>query len=71
MNAFRLVDGFSPALFEARTGLPGSVLDTALAGVSARGLVKRTADSWRATPQGFRFLNDILVELLPPADPAP
>jgi putative oxygen-independent coproporphyrinogen III oxidase len=70
MNGFRLVDGFSDALFESRTGLPNAVLEQALADLTARGLVERCAQHWRATPKGFRFLNEILVELLPDAEPA-
>ena len=64
MNGFRLVEGFSDQQFESRTGLPVSVLDQALATLQARGLVARRVNGWRATPQGFRFLNDILVALL-------
>jgi oxygen-independent coproporphyrinogen-3 oxidase len=64
MNGFRLVEGFSDQQFEARTGLQVEVLERALAPVQERGLVARAADGWRATPQGFRFLNDILVTLL-------
>jgi oxygen-independent coproporphyrinogen-3 oxidase len=65
MNAFRLVDGFTETLFTDRTGLPISVLESALAPQIARGLVERDAAGWRATPTGFRFLNEILVGLLP------
>jgi coproporphyrinogen III oxidase-like Fe-S oxidoreductase len=65
MNGFRLVDGFGPDLFEARTGLEGGTLDQALAPALARGLVVRDPRGWRATPRGFRFLNEILVDLLP------
>ena len=64
MNGFRLVEGFSDEQFESRTGLPVTVLDEALASATAKGLVVRNAGSWRTTPQGFRFLNDILVALL-------
>jgi len=64
MNGFRLVEGFADEMFESRTGLPVSVLERALAPIQPRGLVAREAGTWRATPQGFRFLNDILVELL-------
>jgi putative oxygen-independent coproporphyrinogen III oxidase len=64
MNGFRLVEGFPDEMFESRTGLPVSVLERALAEVQARGLVARGPGTWRATAQGFRFLNDILVELL-------
>src|SRR5262249_48896620 len=65
MNAFRLVDGFPDELFGARTGLDSAVLDRTLSALAGRGLVARSPGHWRATPQGFRFLNDILVELLP------
>lgn len=65
MNAFRLVEGFTDRQFETSTGLPVAVLERALAPVLARGLVRRGPDRWCATPKGFRFLNDILVELLP------
>jgi putative oxygen-independent coproporphyrinogen III oxidase len=65
MNGFRLVDGFAEALFEARTGLARGILERALAPVAARGLVQRREERWRATPKGFRFLNEILVDLLP------
>lgn len=67
MNGFRLVEGFSDALFESRTGLPIEILERALDPIRGRGLVERDAATWRATPRGFRFLNDILVALLPEA----
>jgi oxygen-independent coproporphyrinogen-3 oxidase len=65
MNGFRLVDGFPEALFEERTGLPIATLDRALGPVIEKGLVEREGGQWRATPKGLRFLNDILVSLLP------
>ena len=65
MNGFRLIEGFADELFESRTGLGIGVLEEALAGPVARGLVQRVPGSWVATAKGFRFLNDILVELLP------
>ena len=73
MNGFRLVRGFGDEQFESRTGLSIAVLERALAPLVARGLVERGANHWSATPKGFRFLNDILVELLPapPAHTAP
>jgi oxygen-independent coproporphyrinogen-3 oxidase len=70
MNGFRLVEGFSDTVFEASTGLKVAVLERALAPVMTRGLVERTAGGWCATPKGFRFLNEILVELLPDSKPA-
>ena len=65
MNGFRLVRGFEDETFESRTGLSITVLERALAPLVARGLVERGEKHWSATPKGFRFLNDILVELLP------
>lgn len=65
MNGFRMVEGFPDALFEERTGLPISILERALGASVERGLVERGTKQWRATARGFRFLNDILVGLLP------
>ena len=70
MNGFRLVSGFADELFTGRTGLPIGVLEGALSTQLARGLVERTAGTWRTTPRGLKFLNEILVELLPPAETA-
>ena len=69
MNGFRLVEGFDEELFEARSGLAKEILEGSLAPIAARGLVARSEGRWRATPKGFRFLNDILVELLPETEP--
>ncbi len=65
MNGFRLHEGFDAQLFEDRTGLPASMLGSALASAVDRGLVESAGDRWRATPRGLRFLNEILVDLLP------
>jgi oxygen-independent coproporphyrinogen-3 oxidase len=65
MNGFRLVAGFTDQLFEERTGLGAELLVRALDGIRRKGLVERLSMGWRATPKGFRFLNEILVELLP------
>ena len=70
MNGFRLVDGFAAQQFEERTGLPIVVLEQALAPLAARGLVEHGQQRWRATAKGFRFLNEILVELLPDTQPS-
>jgi oxygen-independent coproporphyrinogen-3 oxidase len=67
MNAFRLRQGFADAHFESTTGLNATVLERALSPLVARELVDRLADGWRTTDKGFRFLNEILVELLPEA----
>jgi oxygen-independent coproporphyrinogen-3 oxidase len=66
LNALRLVAGFDAALFEARTGLPWSVLDGPLAAAQARGLVTTGADrGWSPTTLGQRFLNDLQAIFLP------
>jgi oxygen-independent coproporphyrinogen-3 oxidase len=70
MNGFRLVDGFSVALFEQRTGLSIAILEQALGPALARELVESRDKTWRATPKGLRFLNDILVGLLPSTEVA-
>jgi oxygen-independent coproporphyrinogen-3 oxidase len=70
MNGFRLVDGFGAALFEQRTGLPIAILEQALGPALDRQLVENRDKTWRATPKGLRFLNDILVGLLPATDVA-
>jgi oxygen-independent coproporphyrinogen-3 oxidase len=64
MNALRLVEGFEERDFEQRTGLGRAVLDEPLGRACARGLIRGEAQRWRATPLGFNFLNDLLVEFL-------
>ncbi len=65
MNGFRLSEGFDEKLFADRTGITPDELERALSGGLGRGLVTRTGNRWSATAQGFRFLNEILVDLLP------
>jgi oxygen-independent coproporphyrinogen-3 oxidase len=71
MNGFRLVDGFADELFESRTGLGVALLTDSLRPLGTRQLVERSKDGWRATQKGLRFLNEILVELLPDAESPP
>lgn len=61
MNALRLRGGFSPSLFEARTGLPITTLEAPLASARDMGLVTVTDDLIRATDLGYRFLNDLVA----------
>ena len=65
LNALRLVQGFPLALFEARTGLPSSVIEPALARAEARGFVARDGRHLRPTEHGRRFLNEALELFLP------
>jgi putative oxygen-independent coproporphyrinogen III oxidase len=65
MNALRLVEGFADETFQRRTGLDPECLEPSLEPLVRRGLLERFPGRWRSTPQGFRFLNEILVALLP------
>ena len=66
LNALRLVDGFDAALFVARTGLPWSAIDAAVAESVTRGLATLdAAGRLRATALGRRFLNDLQAVFLP------
>ncbi|MCB5191029.1 radical SAM family heme chaperone HemW [Methylobacillus arboreus] len=60
MNALRLTDGFEPALFELRTGLPlGSITSTLQYAVD-KGLLSVTPTRIAPTLLGQRFLNELL-----------
>jgi len=65
MNAFRLVRGFSPALFEARTGLPFDLLQPTIHEAKRKALVELVGDTVRASALGRRFLNDLLELFVP------
>ena len=62
MNALRLKEGFSPALFAARTGLGFEVLVPAINRLIERGLLEPDRSQIRTSLQGRRFLNDTLAE---------
>ena len=61
LNAARLLEGFSEELFEARTGLPASVIDGPLLQAEERGLIQRSRGAIRPTRRGTQFLNDYLM----------
>ncbi len=66
LNALRLSDGFSDAIFCERTGLGADELEAVMRDVCEKGLVARVdASRWQATPLGRRFLNDLQAEFLP------
>ena len=66
LNALRLLDGFAPETFEARTALPVGALQPALEVACRRGLLtSRDGGGWRPTGLGFRFLNDLQQLFLP------
>jgi oxygen-independent coproporphyrinogen-3 oxidase len=60
LNALRLVDGFPSPLFQERAGLPISACEPELAQAENQGLIEWDARTIRPTPQGRRFLNNLL-----------
>jgi oxygen-independent coproporphyrinogen-3 oxidase len=64
MNALRLQEGFAPALFVQRTGLPVACLLDRLSPPIERGLLEVTGDWVKPTELGRRFLDDLLASLL-------
>jgi len=60
LNALRLVDGFPSPLFQERAGLPISACEPELALAENRGLIEWDTRAIRPTPQGRRFLNNLL-----------
>ncbi len=67
LNALRLVEGFDEAGFAIATGTPYEAIADAVSALCRRGLLEPASQGrWRASKVGQRFLNDILVEFLPP-----
>lgn len=65
MNALRLAEGFSPALFEARTALPIERILSGLKTAAAEGLLTLSSERIAPTVRGQRFLNPLLARFLP------
>ncbi len=65
MNALRLADGFEARLFSERTGLDWDAVRANLERLAARGLLVMDESMCKPTPLGLRFLNDMLLSLLP------
>lgn len=67
LNALRLLEGFEVDLFEQRTRLGWSTVGRTVGDLEARGLLV-TADAGRIRPtaRGLQFMNDLLLEFLPP-----
>jgi putative oxygen-independent coproporphyrinogen III oxidase len=63
MNALRLEQGFSLALFEQRTGLELTQLLPRLQRARSQGLLRPELDPVTPTARGYAFLNDLLVQL--------
>jgi oxygen-independent coproporphyrinogen-3 oxidase len=65
LNALRLVDGVPLARFAQATGLRLQGLASARDTAIARGLLVDSPDRLRASPNGLRYLNDLLALFLP------
>jgi putative oxygen-independent coproporphyrinogen III oxidase len=65
LNALRLTEGFALDTFVARTGLDEREIAAPLARAVARGLLLRTAEGYRPSELGLRFLNDLLTDFMP------
>lgn len=64
MNALRLHDGFSPDLFQQRTGMPLITIRDMLQAAVQQGLLEHQEISIRPTLKGRRFLNNLLEMFL-------
>jgi oxygen-independent coproporphyrinogen-3 oxidase len=60
LNALRLVEGFSLADFEVRTGLDRGAIAGELATAHDRGWLEADGERWRPTELGRRFTNDVI-----------
>jgi oxygen-independent coproporphyrinogen-3 oxidase len=65
LNALRLTEGFSEALFSERTGLDWSVVECVVQEGVDDGLLEKKLATIRSTDLGLRFLNDMLMRFLP------
>ena len=65
LNALRLTAGFAEASFILRTGLPWHAVAAPVRAALAAGLLVRTAEGYRPSEHGLRFLNDLLLAFLP------
>ncbi|MEA3405845.1 MAG: radical SAM family heme chaperone HemW [Pseudomonadota bacterium] len=60
LNTLRLQNGFDLELFEIRTGLPLSKIESQLAQMQQQGWVKMNANHLQLTPKGQQYLNDMV-----------
>lgn len=65
MNALRLREGVAEGLFGERTALPGAAIAATLRDAEGRGLLLRGNGRLRASDDGWRFLNTLLMLFLP------
>ena len=65
LGALRLKAGVAWTLFEIRTDQPRKMLSGALAKARAVGLIDESPQGLRASPRGWRYLNDLCELFLP------
>jgi putative oxygen-independent coproporphyrinogen III oxidase len=65
LNALRLVEGFDERLFELRTGVSKMEIEPAIERLLSRGLLERQGAILKPSPQGLRFLNELLLTFVP------
>jgi oxygen-independent coproporphyrinogen-3 oxidase len=65
LNALRLTGGFDMATFTARTGLAWEAIASPMHAALDAGLLLATAEGFRPSARGLRFLNDLLLGFLP------
>lgn len=61
MNALRLLETIPLSLFEERTGLDRNQINASLADAKRQGLLTGDAEKIQLTPDGFRYLNELLT----------
>ena len=71
LNALRLAEGFDPASYVERTGMPLSSLQPGLLRAEQLGLLESAPTRIAATPRGWELLNEVLELFLPDAAQAP
>ena len=64
LNALRLVEGFEAELFATRTGLEWDAVGREIEALLARGLMAKEGTRFRPSPQGLRFLNELLLSFV-------
>lgn len=60
LNALRLREGFTPAQFQQRTGLPFSLIGKQVESLLQRQLLRMQGDHISTTDTGYQFLNSVL-----------
>lgn len=64
LNALRLIDGFDATMFSRRTGLDWDAVVEPVDALVGRGLLIREEDSYRPSPTGLPFLNELLLSFM-------